>query len=150
SRCLANARPRPRDHITEDALEFAKLARERWYYNRRKRRAVSGVQALKRKIAKERTAEVAILFVAKADWAEGKILGTALFRRTWCNHLVLDFLATHPFFLLDGPQRLRGIGPGLLFGLSIVAREIGAPLLWAETTDFSAPRYRKIFKLDEV
>jgi hypothetical protein len=141
--------PGTKNQITEDALEFAKLAREKWYFNRRKRRTASGIASLRRKIASDRRAEVALLCVGRADWAQ-EILGITLFRRTWCNHLVVDFLATHPVFLLDGPDRLRGIGTGLLFGISIVAAAIGAKVLWAETTDTSAPVYQEIFHLNEV
>lgn len=141
---------RPRNQLTEDALEFAKLARERWLFNRSKRRTASDLTALRRKIAAGRTAEVALLCVAKAEWAKRRILGIALLRRTWCNHLVLDFLATHPLYLSEGPDRIKGIGPGLLFALSIVASAIHAKALWAETTDTSAPVYQKIFALQEV
>ena len=138
------------DSVAEDALEFAELACERWRFNRSKRRTASGIPAMKRKIATDKFAELAVLCIARATWTKPSILGIALFRRTWCNHLALDFLATHPLRLMNGPDRIGRVGTGLLFGIVEVALALNADVLWAETTQTSAPFYKRVFDLEKV
>jgi hypothetical protein len=117
---------------------------------RQKRRSASGIATLKRRIAADKDGEVAFLLIVRAVSDPARCLGIALCRRTWANHLVLDFLATHPMCLKPGPGRITGIGKGLLFGICEIASRIGVSAMWGEATADSAPKYRKIFRLEEA
>jgi len=86
----------------------------------------------------------------RATWASPQILGIALVRRTWCGHLVLEFLATHPLRLLNGSERINGIGKGLLYAIAEIEFAIRVKVLWGEATKASAPKYRHIFELEKV
>jgi hypothetical protein len=141
---------RTTDAATLDALEFAKLSSKRWQFYHRQGLTVASIAAIKRKISAEKNIELAFYCVARARWTKPQILGIALARRTWCGHLILDFLATHPLRLMDGPERMSGIGKGLLYGIAEVAFAIGAKVLWGEATKTSAPIYRHIFELRRV
>jgi len=138
-----------KDILTEDALEFASEACKRWMFYRSRRRTASSIKTIGRRISPGKKEEVAFLLVAREESAPARCLGIALCRRTWANHLVLDFLATHPICLRDGPDRLRGIGKGLLFGVCEIGNSIGATALWGEATESSAPKYKAMFRLDE-
>jgi hypothetical protein len=138
-----------KDILTEDALEFASEACKRWMFYRSRRRTASSVKTIGRRISADKKEEVAFLLVAREESALGRCLGIALCRRTWANHVVLDFLATHPIYLRDGPDRVRGIGKGLLFAICEIGHSIGATALWGEATESSAPKYKAMFRLDE-
>ena len=111
---------------TLDALEFAKLSSKRWRFYQGQGLTAASMTGMRNKISAERNIEIAFFCVARAKWAKPQILGIALARRTWCGHLILDFLATHPLRLMDGPQRMSGIGKGLLYGIAEVAFAIRA------------------------
>ena len=136
--------------LTEDALEFANEAAKKWMFCRRKRRTASGIDTLKRRIATDKEGELAFLLIVRTKSDREHCLGIALCRRTWANHIVLDFLATHPMCLQPGPGRMTGIGKGLLFGICEIASRIGASAMWGEATEDSAPKYRQIFRLKKA
>jgi hypothetical protein len=140
----------PASPLTEDALEFAAEAAKKWMFCRRKRRSASGIATLKRRIAADKGGEVAFLLIVREKSDHARCLGIALCRRTWANHIVLDFLATHPMCLQPGSGRITGIGKGLLFGICEVAIRIGVSAMWGEATADSAPKYQRIFRLEEV
>ena len=95
-------------------------------------------------------AEIGFLVVAKATWTPGpKMLGVAWCRRTWCNHIVLDFLAAHPSTLGHG-RGYAGIGTALLYYVAEIAGQIGAPLVWGEATALSAPFYRRVLNSVDI
>jgi hypothetical protein len=139
-----------RDSVTKDSLEFASHASKRWSFYHEQGLAVSSVATLKRRILADENAELALLIMARAKWANPSLLGLALARRTWKGNVILDFLATHPLRIAEGPDRISGIGRGLLYGLSEVTLDIGAGALWAESTKASAPIYKHVFGLQEV
>jgi hypothetical protein len=140
----------PKNLLTEDALEFAAEAAKKWMFCRWKRRTASGIATLKRRIAADKDGEVAFLLIVRAKSDRARCLGIALCRRTWANHIVLDFLATHPTCLQSGPGRISGIGKGLLYGICEIAGRIGASAMWGEATEDSAPKYRRIFRLKKA
>jgi len=70
-------------------------------------------------------------------------LGVAWCRRTWCNHLVLDFLAVHPA-LNDPLGGYKGMGFGLFIGIAVVAEKLGCHLVWGEATESSCTFYQKL------
>ncbi len=48
-------------------------------------------------VDEDEQAEVALLLVVRAKWfGRSPILGLAQCRRTYCHHLVLEFLSVHP------------------------------------------------------
>ncbi|MBX7210785.1 MAG: GNAT family N-acetyltransferase [Verrucomicrobiaceae bacterium] len=133
-----------------DALEFGKLAGKRWRYYLKRNEAALSFDELKAGIDKVPQAEIGFLVIAKATWSPGpKMLGVAWCRRTWCNHIVLDFLAAHPSTL--GPARgYAGIGTALLYYVAEIAGQIGAPLVWGEATALSAPFYRRVLNSNDI
>lgn len=143
----------PRDaasHAMSDALEFGKLAGKRWRYYLKRNEAALSLEELTACIGKVPQAEIGFLVVAKSTWKPGpKMLGVAWCRRTWCNHIVLDFLAAHPSTLGAG-RGYAGIGTALLYYVAEIAGQIGAPLVWGEATSLSAPFYRRILNSDDI
>lgn len=88
--------------------------------------------------------------VASADWAKRyKFLALAYCRRTWCHHLVLDFLAVRPG-LSFANQPISGIGSGILASLMGLADSLGMKTMWGEATASSAPFYEKVLQTRPV
>src|SRR6266545_2817197 len=97
-----------------DAGEFAALAAKRWFYYTREGATVAGLDDLRAAIRRNERAELAFLLVASSEWARRyKFLAVAYCRRTWCHHLVLDFLAVRPGVKFEN-QPISGIGSGIL------------------------------------
>lgn len=89
---------------------------------------------------------MALLLGASADWYQrSKLIGIAQCRRTYCRHIVLEFLAVHPA-IVGKQDDISGIGTGLICGLAEIAQLIGSPLIWGEATEDSARFYREILK----
>ena len=101
-------------------------------------------------IRRNKRAEIAFLLVASAEWAKRyKFLALAYCRRTWCHHLVLDFLAVRPG-LTFANQPIYGIGAGILFSLTKLADSLGIDTIWGEATASSAPFYEKVLQIRPV
>jgi hypothetical protein len=99
--------------------------------------------------ASERS-ELAFLTVASAEWAKRhQFLALAYCRRTWCHHLVLDFLAVRPGMTFAN-QPIAGIGSGVLACLMGLADSLGMEALWGEATASSAPFYEKVLQTGPV
>jgi hypothetical protein len=127
----------------KDAAEFSRLAGKRWRYYASRSEAAVSLDQLKSRVARSPTAEVGFLLVVRASWSlRRRLLGVCWCRRTWCNHLALDFAAVHPSALPGSGY--GGVGTIMLQGLAIVAREIKCSLIWGEATELSAPFYEKI------
>lgn len=95
-------------------------------------------------------AELAFLMVASAAWAKPhKFLALAYCRRTWCHHLVLDFLAVRPGVSFAN-QPIRGIGSGILATLAGLADSLSMETMWGEATASSAAFYEKVLKIYPV
>ena len=85
-----------------DAIEFARLASKWWRYYNRQNASVHSLKELKHRTTSEPSREVAFMVLARADWNRtAPILGLCCCRRTWCNHIVLEFAAVHPVVLDD-------------------------------------------------
>lgn len=134
----------------QDAMEFGKLAGKRWRYYLRRNEAAQCVDSLVSGILQDPQAEIGFLLVAKPSWKPApNLLGIAWCRRTWCNHIVLDFLAVHPKTL--GPEKgYAGVGTALLYSLAAVAGKIEAPLVWGEATALSASFYRRVLDTNGI
>jgi hypothetical protein len=142
------AKDHPLSHAMQDALEFGKLAGKRWRYYLKREEAALSLDELVRGIASQPQAEIGFLLVAKPTWKPApRTLGIAWCRRTWCNHIVLDFLAAHPSTL---GKDYAGIGTALLYSTARVAGRIQAPLVWGEATALSAPFYRRVLDVEGI
>jgi len=129
-------------HAMRDALKFGRLAGKRWRYYLKRNEAALSLDELIAGIEREPQAEIGFLLVAKPTWMPApKMIGIAWCRRTWCSHIVLDFLAAHPGTF---GKDYAGIGTALLYSIARVAGRIGAPLVWGEATALSASFYRRV------
>ncbi len=132
-----------------DAAEFAALAAKCWLYYTREGATVASLGALRAAIRRNSRAELAFLLVASADWVPRyKFLALAYCRRTWCHHLVLDFLAVRPAVFQK--QSIYGLGAGVLFSLTRLANTLGVETIWGEATSSSAPFYEKVLQSQPV
>jgi hypothetical protein len=133
-----------------DSLEFSRLAGKRWRYYAKRSETATSLQDLQVRIKSVPAAEVGFLVVVRSTWKEApKLLGVCWCRRTWCNHIVLDFAAVHPKALV--PQSgYKGIGSTMLQGLALVASAIQSALVWGEATELSAPFYEKVLGIRKV
>jgi len=133
-----------------DAGEFAALAAKRWFYYTREGATVASLDDLRAVIKRDERAELAFLLVASAEWAKRyKFLALAYCRRTWCHHLVLDFLAVRPGVSFAN-QPIYGIGAGVLYSLTKLADSLGMATIWGEATASSAPFYEKVLQIRPV
>src|SRR5438876_9505882 len=108
-----------------DASEFAALAAKRWFYYTREGASAASLDELRAAIRRNERAETAFLLVASAEWAKRyKFVALAYCRRTWCHHLVLDFLVVRPGVLFEN-QPIRGIGTSILASLMGLANSLG-------------------------
>jgi len=64
-------------------------------------------------------------------------LGLAQGRRTYCHHLILEFLSVHPAIVGGNTPRIHGVGAGILYSLTELAGLLRVPLVWGEATTFS-------------
>jgi hypothetical protein len=134
-----------------DSLEFARLAAKRWRYYRRSIPTATNLQGFRAAIAQNSRAEVSFVLLAKADWFQSRsALGLAQCRRTYCNNLILEFLAVHPRVVGKVAPIIEGVGSGLLFSLAEMAGALGMRLIWGEATFYSAPFYAKIIGVDQI
>jgi len=74
------------------------------------------------------------------------VLGFCLFRRTWCNHLLIDLLATNP----SEAGHVGRVGASLVYFVASVGDIIRAPFIWGEATEDSAPYYNWWFNTTTV
>ena len=132
-----------RPDLADDAIEFATLAGKRWRYYLRRGEAVSSLRELRAGVKRQPAGELGFLLVARPLWKPSPaVLGIAWCWRTWCHHIVLDFLAVHPA-TNDPAGGYKGMGSAMLRGVAMVAREIACPLVWGEATATSARFYEK-------
>lgn len=133
-----------------DAGEFAALAAKRWLYYTREGATVASIDELRAAVRRDQRAELAFLMVASAQWANRyKFLALAYCRRTWCHHLILDFLAVRPGASF-AKQPIRGLGTGILASLICLANLLKIEMVWGEATASSAPFYEKVLKTKPI
>ena len=132
------------------AGEFAALAAKRWFYYTREGATVASREELRAAIRLNERAELAFLLVASAEWAKRyKFVALAYCRRTWCHHLVLDFLAVRPGMTFEN-QPIFGVGAGVLYSLTNLADSLDMETIWGEATASSAPFYEKVLQIRPV
>ncbi len=149
-RWRTSAVDRTTPHV-RDAMEFRKLATKRWRYYLKGNEAATSLGELKRVVRNSPAGEVGFLLMAKASWHRAApVLGCCFCRRSWCHHLIVDFLAVHPKVLAGAGGRIRGVGTGMIYSLVGLADALGITTIWGEATQNSAPFYEKVLKLPEV
>jgi hypothetical protein len=130
-----------------DSAELGVLAVRRWQEGIAKRRVCESIADVRDRIQDNPHVECSLLLLARAAKSDGGILGLAHLRRTWCNHILLDYLAVHPNFVGYAENPYAGLGTGLLYFVVDIARGIEAPVIWGETTQNSVQYYSKLFGL---
>lgn len=134
-----------------DTLEFAHLASKRWRYYRRSIATATSLENFKSIVARKPHTEVSLLLLVRAGWfSRSHILGLAQCRRTYCHHLILEFLSVHPAIVGGAAPQVRGVGAGILYSLAELAGMVNVPLIWGEATAYSAPFYVKTCRIPKV
>ena len=141
-RAPAALRGRP---AVRDTIEFARLASKRHRHYLRSIPTAASVADFDAIITQNPRAEIALMLLVRATWFErSPILGLAQCRRTFCHHLVLEFLSVHPAIVGRLDPRVSGVGKGLLYGLAEIAGQLGLTLIWGEATAYSSPFYAHV------
>jgi hypothetical protein len=139
------------DPQVSDAMEFRKLATKRWRYYLKGNEAATNLRGLKQRIRADPTVEVGFLLMAKAPWLPAiPVLACCFCRRSWCHHLIVDFLAVHPRVLTRTSGHVRGVGTGMIYSLVNLADELRIPTIWGEATKNSAAFYEKVLNLPKI
>lgn len=126
-----------------DSIEYAKLASKRWRYYVRRGEIAKSLSDLRSRTSDGNQNEVGFLLVAESAWKNTpSTLAIASCRRTWSHHLILDFLASHPF-AFDSRSGFAGVGSAMLIALGLVTARLHIPLIWGEATAVSAGFYSK-------
>jgi hypothetical protein len=124
-----------------DAREYALLAAKRWKHYRDTKTAAFSLDQLQQLIAASDEGEFCFYLKVTADWFPAS-LGGAMVRRTWCNHLMIDFLFVHPS-ISGKAVNVRNIGTRMLESICLIARALGCRLVWGEATQDSATFYAR-------
>ncbi len=127
-----------------DSREFALLAAKRWRHYRDTDSAARSLADLRRMIAADPQGEFCFHLKITADWFPTS-LGGAMLRRTWHHHLALDFLFVHPR-IASRRVNVKSVGHQLLLAISMIAHTLDCQRVWGETTQDSAPFYRRYLK----
>ena len=134
-----------------DAVEFARLACNRWRYYHRQGATAKRVDELERIIREHPRAEVAMVLVARPTWSSPiPTLGIAYLRRTWCHHLFLELFATHPQVIVRRREQISAVGVGILRQLVALAEALNVPCIWGEATEQSHSWYEDQLAIKEV
>lgn len=143
------------DTKSRDAVDLAQLSRDSFLAHTRIQQIyVNSVEEIATRIKDDEHIELAGLVLLKCDWfPDSRVIGICHFRRSWCNSIVLDYLAVHPFIAKapDGyPHNVSGAGSALLWFVSDIARRNKCGRLWGEATHGSRGYYKHMFDLDDV
>ena len=134
-----------------DTVEFLESAIKKFELYERRGRFAATLSALKTQVANNPNVDALGVITATAPWFEGGALaGFCQFRRTWCNHIVFDYLGIHPRLLAGSPREMVGLGTALLYRIGLIASDFGARVVWGEATDISSGYYAQLFGLEEV
>jgi hypothetical protein len=141
-RAPASVRGQP---AVRDTIEFARLASKRHRYYLRSIPTAASIAEFQSIISRNPQAEVAWMLLVHATWFDrSPILGLAQCRRTYCHHLVLEFLSVHPAIVGKLSPPVAGLGHGLVCGLAELAGLLGLNEVWGEATAYSAPFYSHV------
>ena len=122
-----------------DAREFARLAAKRWRHYRDTDAAAQSLPDLRNMITGDPQGEYCFHLKVTAEWFPAS-LGGAMVRRTWCHHLIIDFLFVHP--RISGKvMKVKGAGIQILQAICLIAQTLGCKRVWGEATRDSASFY---------
>lgn len=124
-----------------DAREFARLAAKRWRHYRDTSTVALSLSDLRKMIANDPDGEFCFHLKVTAEWFPTS-LGGAMLRRTWCHHLIIDFLFVHPS-ISGKAVKIKNVGIGTLQAICLIARDLGCERVWGEATRDSAPFYSR-------
>ena len=127
-----------------DSREFALLAAKRWRHYRDTDSAAHSLSDLRRMITADPQGEFCFHLKITADWFPAS-LGGAMLRGTWHHHLALDFLFVHPR-IASRLVNVKSVGVQLLQAVCMIAQKLGCQRVWGETTQDSAPFYKRYLK----
>jgi len=134
-----------------DAIEFARLACNRWRYYHRQGATAKTLAELDRVTGEHFNAEVAMVLIARPAWKSPILtLGIAYLRRTWCNHLFLEFFATHPQVIVRRREEIKAVGDAMLHQIIALAETLAAPCVWGEATEQSHSWYERHLEIEDV
>lgn len=124
-----------------DACEFARLAAKRWRHYHDSHTAAHSLESRQRMMTADPQGEYCFHLKVTADWFPAS-LGGAMIRRTWCHHLMIDFLFVHPS-ICGKVVAVKAVGLQLLNAICLLARDLGCKRVWGEATRDSAPFYQR-------
>lgn len=134
-----------------DAVEFARIASNRWRYYHRQQLTVKNLTELERIIREHPNAEIAMVLIARPAWRSPiPTLGIAYLRRTWCNHLFLEFFATHPQVIAQRREQIKAVGDAILYQIVALAEHLDVPCIWGEATEQSHSWYEEHLGIEEL
>jgi hypothetical protein len=138
-----------------EAADLAELARERFVADSKVGQPyLKTADDMHIQIRRDPQCEVGGLILLKCEWFENsQIIGLCHFRRTWCNNIVVDYLATHPLILREADAaryKVKGTGTALLCFVSRMAVGASCEHIWGEATLGSHPFYKYLFALEGV
>lgn len=122
-----------------ESRELSRLAAKRWRHYRESDTFAQDFKELRRMIARDPHGEFCFHLKVTAAWMPGTLAG-AMVRRTWCHHLMIDFLFVHPD-ICGKLVGIRTMGLQILQSVCYLARELGCKRVWGEATHDSAPFY---------
>ncbi len=134
-----------------DAAEFARLACNRWRYYHRQQLAVTSLAELERMIGENPSAELAMVLIARPTWrSQISTLGIAYLRRTWCNHIFLEFFTAHPQVIAQRQEQIKAVGDAMMHQILALSESLDVPCIWGEATELSHEWYEKHLTISEV
>lgn len=145
---------RDKHPVRVDAVNFANLACKRYKAHAPVENYATAPDDIKDYVKDNPHSEVAVFALLKCRWfPECDVVGLAHFRRSWCNNLILDYLASHPWIARPPAGfdvEVRGVGLGIMYGVCKTAVQNDCGAVWGEATQNSCGFYRGVFKLESV
>lgn len=125
----------------KDMIEYCNLAAKRWTYIQQHRMTVTSMREMRERIEHEPESELGLaLAILINRHGKRQVLGFGFLRRTWLNHLVLEFLSISPSTF----GNVKAIGSTLMCAIARIGFEIGATELWGECTKDSQGFYTRL------
>lgn len=143
------------DAKRRDALDLAQLATDSFIaHSRVQLPYVNSEEEIASHIVEEPAGEFAgFVMLHCTSFPDSEIIGVAHFRRTWCNNIILDYLAAHPFAANPPkkyPHILGGVGTVLLWFICNLAQRHKCGCIWGEATYDSRSYYNYVLKLTDA
>lgn len=143
------------DPRRKDALDLAQLATDSFIaHSRVQLPYVNSEDEISSSIETEPRGEFAgFVMLHCTSFPDAEIVGISHFRRTWCNNIILDYLAAHPFAANPPrgyPHVLGGVGTVLLWYICNIAQLHSCGCIWGEATYDSRGYYNHVLGLKDA